>query len=219
MTGANRKFPASVMLFLLVACYLLVPFKQLFAQTRPDALQAFREGNYERSVQICRAEIAENPNNLESHVVISWALIRLGRFNEAMNYALAGRRISRYDLRIINSLGEISFFMGRNNEALQFFQEFLTLAHEGTRVNTVYYYIGEIFIRQGRFRHADVALSTAVHWSPGNALWWTRLGFARENAGDLREAVVAYERALSLNPQLVDAQRGLERVRQALARF
>jgi predicted Zn-dependent protease len=76
--------------------------------------------------------------------------------------------------------------------------------------------MGEIYIRQGKYRHADIALSTAVHWVPGNAAWWTRLAFARENAGDLTEAVAAYERALALNSQLPDARRGLDRARQSL---
>jgi predicted Zn-dependent protease len=81
----------------------------------------------------------------------------------------------------------------------------------------VYYFIGEIYIRLGRFRHADIALSTAVHYVPGNAAWWTRLAYARENAGEFQEAVRAYERALSLNAQYADARRGLERTRQAMA--
>jgi len=198
---------------LFVICYLS------FAQTRPDALAEFRNGNYLRSVEICRNEIAENPNNLESHVVICWSLIRLGRYAEALTYANNGRRISRYDVRITNILGEIAYFQGQNNEAIQYFQEYINLAPTGSRIDTVYYHLGEIYIRLGRYRHADVALSTAVHWVPGNALWWSRLAFARESAGDLEEAVIAYERALALNPQLSDARRGLDRVRQALPIF
>ena len=190
----------------------------LFAQTRPDALQAYNNGNYERSVEICKNEIAENPRNLESHVVICWSLISLGRYDEAMTYALAGRNISRYDIRIAQILGEISYFQGRNSEALQYFQEYINRAPEGARIERVYYLVGEIYIRLGRFRHADIALSTAVHRVPGNAAWWARLAYARESAGDLREAVAAYESALSLNPQLSDARRGLDRVRQTLSR-
>jgi len=201
----------------LLLTFLFLPaFSFLYAQTRPDALQEYRNGNYERSVEICKNEITANPNNLESHVVISWSLIRLGRYNEAMTYARAGRSISRYDVRIIESLGEISYFQGQNNEALQYFQEYINLAPDGARIDTVYYFLGEIFIRLGRFRHADIALTTAIHWVPGNAAWWTRLAYARESAGDLREAVTAYEQALTLNPQLADARRGLDRVRQAL---
>ena len=188
----------------------------LHAQTRPDALLEYRNGNYERAVEICRNEIAVTPNNIDSHVVICWSLIRLGRYAEAMNYARNGRRISRYDVRITEILGELCYFQGQNAEALQYFQEYINMAPEGARIDMAYYYLGEVYIRLGRFRHADIALTTAVHWVPGNAAWWTRLAYARENAGDLREAVTAYERALALNSQLSDARRGLDRVKQAL---
>ena len=190
---------------------------QVYSQTRPDALVEYRNRNYEQAAAICRNEIAANPNNIESHVVICWSLISLGRYSEAMPYALAGRNINRYDPRIIEILGEIHYYEGRNAEALQFFQEYVNLAPQGQRIDTVYYFVGEIYIRLGRFRHADIALSTAVHWVPGNAAWWTRLAYARENAGDLSDAATAYNRALALNSQLVDARRGLDRVRQAMA--
>jgi tetratricopeptide (TPR) repeat protein len=187
------------------------------AAAQQRALQEYRKGNYEEAARICKAEISASPNNLESHVVLCWSLVSLGRYEEGRTYALAGRNISRYDPRIIESLGEVYYFQGRNNEALQYFQEYVNLAPQGARINIVYYYIGEIFIRQGRFRRADIALSTAVYYMPANAEWWFRLAYARENAGEIREAVSAYEKALSLNSQLADARRGLERVRADLS--
>jgi Flp pilus assembly protein TadD len=202
-------------LFSLVVFLFLLP-AVVRAQQRADALQEFRNGNYEEAVRICKAEITANPNNLESHVVLCWSLVNLGRYEEGRTYALAGRTISRYDPRIVEVLGEVYYFQGRNNEALQYFQEYINLAPQGTRINTVYYYIGEIFIRQGQFRRADIALSTAVYYMPRNAEWWTRLAYARENAGETREAITAYETALSLNTQLIDARRGLERARANL---
>jgi tetratricopeptide (TPR) repeat protein len=199
------------------AVFFFLPLAALFSQTRPDALIEYRNGNYEKAVSICKDEITANPNNLDSHVVICWSLLRLNRFQEAQDYARLGRNLSRYDTRIIEILGEISYYEGRNSEALQYFQDYVNLAPEGQRIDMVYYFLGEIYIRLGRFRHADIALSTAVHWVPGNAAWWTRLAYARENAGDFSEAVKAYERALSLNSQLSDARRGLDRTRQALS--
>jgi tetratricopeptide (TPR) repeat protein len=198
-------------LFLFVSA--LIP---LFAQDRPDALREYRNGNYEQAVSICTNEIAVNPNNLESHVVIGWSLIRLGRYSEAQRYGIAGRNISRYDPRIIEILGETNYYQGQNAAALQLFQEYINLAPEGSRIDTVYYLMGEIYIREGRFNHADIALSTAVYYLPGNAEWWTRLAYARENAGNLQSALTAYERALALNSQSADARRGQERVRQNL---
>ena len=164
----------------------------------------------------CKDDIAADPNNLEAHVVLCWSLVHLGRYEESRNYALAGRNISRYDPRIIEILGEVYFFQGRNYEALQYFQEYISLAPQGDRLNSVYYYIGEIFIRQGHFRRADIALSTAVYYMPRNAYWWVRLAYARENAGEYRSAMAAYEQALALNENLSDAQKGLLRVKAYL---
>jgi tetratricopeptide (TPR) repeat protein len=207
-------------LFFCGGLFLLL-FSHGFAQNQggagADALAEYRNRNYESAVTICKSELALDPRNLDSHVVICWSLISLGRYEEALSYARQGRSLSRYDPRIIEILGEISYYQGRNSDGLDYFQEYVNLAPEGGRIDWVYYFIGEIYIRLGRFRHADIALSTAVHYVPGNAVWWTRLGYARENARELAAAVQAYERALALNAQYADARRGLERTRQAMA--
>jgi tetratricopeptide (TPR) repeat protein len=189
----------------------------LAAQTKPDALKEYTDGNFERAVVICQNELKANPKNLESYVVICWSLIQLNRYSEALGYAEKGRALSRYDLRITEILGELAYYEGRNSEALQYFQDYINLNPNGQRIDKVYYFMGEIYIRLGHFRHADIALSTAVYWMPGNAAWWARLAYARENAGELTESVTAYEKALSLDPQLADARRGLYRVRQTLS--
>jgi predicted Zn-dependent protease len=200
------------LLFLL----LLFPLHTAEAQQKTESYREYRSGLYEEAVKICKAEIAANPDNLESHVVLCWSLVNLGRYEEGRTYALAGRTISRYDSRLIEVLGEVYFFQGRNNDALQYFQEYVTLAPQGARINTVYYYIGEIYIRQGSFRRADIALSTAVYYMPQNAGWWARLAYARESAGEILEAINAYEKALSLNGSLTDARKGLERAKARL---
>jgi tetratricopeptide (TPR) repeat protein len=202
--------------FCAVVCISVFAVFTVFPQTAPDALNEYRQNNFERSIQICRDEIAANPNNLESHVVICWSLIKLGRYDEALRFARTARSLNRYDARVAEILGEIYYYQGNNSEALQYFQEYVNTAPTGHRIEQGYYFIGEIYIRTGKFRHADIALSTAVHWMPSNAAWWTRLAYARENAGDYVQAVEAYEKAISLNSQLTDARRGLERVRQTL---
>ncbi|MDR1867346.1 MAG: tetratricopeptide repeat protein [Treponema sp.] len=185
------------------------------AQTRIDALNEYRNGNFERSVALSEILLKEDPQNIEAHVVICWSLIQLARYPEAARYAQRARALNRYDARIIEIQGEIDYYEGRNAEALLHFQEYVNVAPEGHLIDTVYYFMGELYIRQGKFRHADIALSLAVHWQQENALWHTRLGYAREKAGELTEAIQSYNRALELNARLVDAQRGLERSRQA----
>jgi tetratricopeptide (TPR) repeat protein len=193
----------------------------VFSQTplpKPDALVEYRNGNYDRAVEICTAEIAEDVYSGESYIVICWALIQLSRYEEAVAFARTARNINRYDPRVAEILGEISFYEGRNGEALQYFQEYINLAPEGSRIQNVYYFMGEIYIRQGRFRHADIALSLAIHWQPGNALWLARLAYSQEKSGDYQEAASSYKKALAIDAKLFDALRGLERTSQALRR-
>ena len=67
-----------------------------------------------------------------------------------------------------------------------------------------------------RFMHADIAFSAAVQHNPNNPSWWARLGWARENARKLLQALGAYEKALALNPNLVDAVEGRKRIQDRM---
>jgi len=189
----------------------------LAAQPRADAMAEFRRGNLERAVEIGLADVALNHRNVEAYIVLCWSLLGLGRHDEAMRFANMARAVNRHDPRVIGILGEVYFHLGNNGDALRYLQSYVTIASDVGRTHEAYFLMGEIFIRTGRFGHADIALSKAAHMRPGNALWWARLAFARENSGDFLRAVEAYERALALNPRLADARRGLDRVRVALA--
>ena len=196
--------------------YFVIFAVSLSGQTKPDALAEYRAGRYSAAEAICRSEIAADRQNMEAYVVLCWSLVKLGNFDEARSFAETALAVNPYDVRLIEIMGEISYYQGRNNAALKYFQEYISLAPEGQRIDIAYYYTGEIYIRQGRFRYADIALSTALHYLPGNARWHSRLAYARENSGELRDAAAAYEKALSLAPQLADAKRGLDRTLAAL---
>ena len=125
--------------------------------------------------------------------------------------------MSPYDLRLIEILGEAKYYLGKNNGALEQFQCYVANAPEsGSRVGAAYYFMGEIYIRQARYQHADISLSAAVKKEPLLDRWWTRLGYAREMAGNYYEAAEAYDEALLLNAASSDAQSGKARVASRL---
>lgn len=187
------------------------------AASRPDALLMYRDGQYEQAVQTTLNEISQMPKDMDSYSVLGWSLLKLGRYQEAVSYAKKALTISRYDNRIVEILGEAYYHLGDNQSALRYLEEYTVLAPTGERIDTVYYLIGEIYIRTGEYNHADIALSAAVYYSANNAAWWARLGYAREMARDYRLALEAYDHALLLNPALADAQAGKARVESALA--
>ena len=187
-----------------------------FAQDKDDALALYRSGDYAGAIEVCRRELAEMPNRMDAHAVLGWSLIRLRRYEEALAASEEAFRVSRYDPRIIETAGEALFYLGRRNEALRYFEEYAVIAPTGGRIDLVYYYMGEIYIQQGRYHNADIAFSTALYHSPNIADWWTRLGYARERAGELRYSLEAYNKALALNPNLEEAARGRSRVEPQL---
>jgi tetratricopeptide (TPR) repeat protein len=187
----------------------------LAAQDKPDALRLYVDGKYDEARRACLTEIAASPSNVESYVVLSWSLVSLGRYADAENYALKGYALRR-DPRLTETLGETAYFLGRNDAALRNFQNYVSAVPEGGRVGTAYYYIGEIYLRLGRFGHADIAFSTALQFTPGSAKWWTRLGYARERSGDATHALEAYKKALSIDPRLQDASDGVDRINAKL---
>lgn len=183
----------------------------LLAQSKPDALKLFRDGEYDEARQVCLMELEQNPNNMDSYVVLCWSLLALKRWGDAELYAKKALAI-RNDPRIIEILGEASFYMGKNKEALDYFTQYINLLPDGSRIGLVYYFIAEIYLRQEKLQHASIAMSTALLYDAGNVLWWTRLGYIYERLKDYQNAVAAYTKALELNPLYADAKQGKERI-------
>ncbi len=195
--------------FLLLGLALLSAASAQAAKT--DALKLYLDGKSEEARVATLAEIAADPQNLESYVVLCWSLLALERWADAENYALKAYAIRR-DPRVVEILGEASFMLGRNETSLRYFQSYVAALPEGTRVGVAYYHMGELYLRMGRFAHADIALTSALQFAPSNARWWVRLGWAREKANDAQGALRAYGEALRLDPRLEDAILGKERV-------
>ncbi len=182
-----------------------------FAQ-KPDALVLYKQGRFKEAAAVCESEIRAAPNNLDSYVVLTWALLSDGQYQKAYDITVAGRNIAQTDPRLIASQAEACYYLGRNTEALKLFEDYISYAPNGVKIPSSYYFMGEIYLRMAKYRHADIALSAAVTLDAVNGLWWSRLGYAREQTRDFRYSLEAYNRALTLNKNLADAQKGKERV-------
>ncbi len=198
-------------LLLITLLCSVIPGSFLLAQDQRDALGLYGNGNYEEAIQVCLDELEVMPRRMDAHVVLGWSLLRLGRYEEALEKARQAYEIVPGDYRIIEILGEAHFHLGNNMQALRYFEEYTVLAPTGDRIDTVYYFMGEIFLRLGEYNHADIAFTTALYHSPNVTRWWARLGYAREMAKDYQYAVEAYDQALKLNPSFAEARRGKER--------
>jgi len=200
--------------YFLCACVFSI---SLFAQQRADALVLYRNGNYPEAIKICELEIQENPQNIDSYCVLCWSLVRNKQYAEAEQRATEAREVNSTDVRLIEIQAEAKFYLGKNTAAMELFQLYLAnVPANGSRIGNAYYYMGEIYIRQAKYQHADISFTAAVHTEPLVDYWWTRCGYAREMAGSYESALAAYNKALELKPSNADAQRGKERVSERL---
>jgi tetratricopeptide (TPR) repeat protein len=184
---------------------------------KEDALILYRNGQYERAIEVCREELKvygpdQVNKKLDSYTVMCWSLIRLQRYDEVIKTGKEALSVFSYDQRIIETMGEAYFFKGDNLNALKYFEQYAVLNPTGQWIQNAYYYMGEIYIRLGEFAHADIAFSTAIYHSPNIAGWWSRLGYAMEMQENSEGAMEAYRQAVKLQPGQEDALLGIERL-------
>jgi tetratricopeptide (TPR) repeat protein len=198
---------------LILALAVVMP---LAAQDKPDALELFRTNKYAEAIKVCQLEIADSPNNIDSYVVMGWSYLRLKQFPEAFAIAQKATTINPNDPRVVQIVGEADVYLGQTDDALKNLEEYVALRPGGDRIARVYWLMGECYIRLKEYQNADISISTAVYYEQNNASWWARLGYARELGSDLQWARDAYDRALKLDPSLVDAQHGIDSVGKKL---
>jgi tetratricopeptide (TPR) repeat protein len=183
--------------------------RDLEAQNRMGEADAY----YNTAIRICQDEVSRNNAARETYTVITWALRRQNRYADVIIWGERGLRLYPDEYRILETMGEAYFYLDDYTRSLSFMQRYVNAVPQGERSSVAYFFIGEIFRITQKFRHADIAYTTAVRLEPGIALWWYRLATVRESAGDREPAVEAYQQAVKLNPGYREASEGLARLR------
>jgi tetratricopeptide (TPR) repeat protein len=211
----------------LFSCFALSLFAQE-ARIAPEALtaiQRYRAGRdfeaagrteeanayYNEAVRMCQEEISRNVATADTYAAITWSLVRQRKYQEAIAWGEQGLGLYANDYRILETMGEAYFYLNDYSRSLAAMQRYVNAIPQGERSSVAYFFIGEIFRLSGKYRHADIAYTTAVRLEPGLALWWYRLASVRESAGDYQPAVDAYQEALRINPAYTEAGAGLVR--------
>lgn len=168
---------------------------------------------FANSLQAIEKLLATQPSNLDYINLQCWNLFRLERHNDVVATAQKALR-SVQDYRIIETLAESLYFLGRNEESLAYFTQYFQLASENDeRMSSAYYYVGECYMRMKKYEHADIAFSTATIMEKNMYYWWYRLGAVKEILSQYRRAYEAYGRALQISPKFQYALDGRARVK------
>lgn len=181
-----------------------------------NALRFFQAQRYDDAIASGIQGIQKDPKNIDGYLAVCWSYLKQEKWSEAFAWGNKASLVQRFDYRIVEILGTASFNLGKNEEALKYYQDYVMYLPEGSSLGSSYATIGEIYIRLGQYAHADIALTTAANFLPSDATIRARQAYAREQSGDLSYAEDAYLAAIKLNPTLEDAKLGLSRVRQKM---
>jgi len=219
-------------IFSAVICILLGSFPAL-AQTSDEAetqtltaMENYRIGRdmeatnrmgeannyYNEAVRQCLDEISRNVATRTTYTVLAWTLQRQRRYSEVITWGERGLRAFPDEYRIVEIMGEAFFYLNDYARSLSYMQRYTNALPQGDRASIAFFFSGEIYRLTQKYRHADIAYTTALRFEPNLALWWYRLGTVREEVGDKAQAIDAYQQALRLNPNYNEARSGLARL-------
>lgn len=168
---------------------------------------------FQRSLAMTERLLASDAVNADLQTLKTWNLFRLHRYTDTVVYAQSVLN-TRQDYRIIETMAEALYFLGKNEEALAAFSRYFTLSPDSDdRRSSAYYYVGEVYYRIKKYEHADIAFSTAVALEKNMYYWWYRLGLVKEILGQYRRAYEAFNTSLALRLNFQPALDAKERVR------
>jgi tetratricopeptide (TPR) repeat protein len=179
-----------------------------------ESLNRMSEANthYNEAVRQCLEEVTGNAASRTTYTVLTWTLQRQRKYNDVVTWGERGLRLFPDEYRIMETMGEAFFYLEDYTRSLSYMQRYTNALPQGDRVSVAYFFSGEIYRLTQKYRHADIAYTTALRFEPNLALWWYRLGSVREEIGERSSAIDAYQQALRINPNYNEARNGIARL-------
>lgn len=166
--------------------------------------------------------VREDPEDPGTRVALAGAYLASERYNEAIaQFEQALELVPDYRDALVG-LAFAYMGQGDNAQAIEYFNRVLELTPEGSMAatdrvqQTVYYYLGKIYLEQGQPSEAAEYLKKAITIDRADADALYLLGRAFNADGEHGEAVVAFKAALTYVPDFIEAYEGLEGTYQAM---
>ncbi len=193
--------------------------KILATQPRqPDALNlsgvlALEQGRVDLAIRLISKALSESPNNADAHSNLGNALRAAGRSAEASSHYGQAVAIRPLFAAAHCNLGVVSLEAGEPKKAIECFAAALaidTSLQEASRgLANAHRAVARDLAQDGAFEAAAESLRRALDFNERDATCWNALGRLLRTLGNIAEAKVCFERAIELEPSLVDARRNL----------
>lgn len=138
------------------------------------------------------------------------SLYKQKKYNEALAFFLTvPDENDTMALDIAYYLGLCYMQLEKNEEAILYFEQFVTTADELLRVKQARYLLAVLYVKTGRNRLADFELKKLIESGRQDATVFSSLAYIAWVRGDSESSIEYYEKALELNPEYPSALNGL----------
>jgi tetratricopeptide (TPR) repeat protein len=168
---------------------------------------------YENRETLWRDTASKNPSSWLAQMNLGRHLLANERWDDAIGAYHAALRIQPEIYRANLGLAKAMWGLGRHDEMLRYYEQALVVEPNLPEVRQLL--AANAWKRddiETAVRHLEAMVGLS-HVEPGTYL---RLGRGLERLDRPTEAQIQYERALAIDPELAEAQRGLARVRRRL---
>jgi tetratricopeptide (TPR) repeat protein len=174
-------------------------------------------GRPAEAIEHYRRAIAYKPGYAPALANLGTALRAVGRVDEAV--AIYSQVLEHDSARATThlNLGNALMTQGRMTEAIAAFREALRLdptTHARESLANALYDEAATAIERGDHERAITQLREAIGLKPGYAAAHNNLGIALASQGLIKDAIVEWEAALRVDPNLTGARQNLERARR-----
>ncbi|UCG63464.1 MAG: fused MFS/spermidine synthase [Deltaproteobacteria bacterium] len=202
--------------------------KRYCSQTFVDDYEIFQSHEVKEGCATIQAvklgrHIALNPDDAKAYSGLGFALLAMGKVDEAIQALQRAASLSPFDFAARNNLGAAFARLGRYEEAIAHFSEAVRIKPKEAEVR---YNLGAALVRLGRYEEAVSHLSEALRINPHDAGAHHNLGVALTNLERYEEAIAHFSEALHMNPDDAEIHNNLGaalalhgKLKEAIAHF
>jgi len=163
------------------------------------ANEFFKGGDFIAAEQQCRKALELNPNNVEAHCTLAYALEHDGKFQESANHLQQAIQLEPTRVDAHYNLGQAMARQGKLDDAIEHFSHVLEYEPEH---NKAHGNLGSILLVKGAINEAGVHLFEAIRIDPDNAEAHYSIALAMAGQHKLDGALLHYNKAVELRPDI-----------------
>ncbi|HEB30922.1 MAG TPA: tetratricopeptide repeat protein [Spirochaetes bacterium] len=162
-----------------------------------EGYDLYKKGKYYEAEKILLREKELSPRNLDIYAVLGWCYLYTGRYRSAIGVSQEGLDFSPRDTRFLTTMGRSYFELKRYRDAIGYLESAASFDPENAYN---YFYLGRIFLAQGKLILAETAFSASIKLMNDKYVFYKYRGDVYERMSDFKAAEKDYKKALGLKP-------------------